>query len=87
MTSCQSIIASSLRALVGKLAPSPDVVMEMTFEPNEKFELKKVPKQLIISVMQGSKVVSLVNPLPQVARQLVTVVVNSPNVIVSVSII
>ncbi len=83
VTACQGIIASSLRALVGSLAPSVSVVAEMTFESNEKFELNKVPKQLIISVSKGSKVVSIVNPLPQVAKQLVTVTVDSPIVAVS----
>ncbi|XP_064388295.1 alpha-mannosidase 2x-like [Halichondria panicea] len=83
ITACQGIISAALKALTTNTAPSPDVVMEMTFEPNEKFELKQVPQESIISVTEGPKIVSFVNPLPQVAKQLVTVTVNSPKVMVS----
>ena len=84
ITACQGIISAALKALTTNTAPSPDVVMEMTFEPNEKFELKQVPQESIISVTEGPKIVSFVNPLPQVAKQLVTVTVNSPKVMVSI---
>ncbi len=81
---CQGIISSALKELTTSTAPSPDVVMEMTFEPNEKFALSQVPQESIISVTEGPKIISFVNPLAQVAKQLVTVVVNSPTVTVSI---
>ena len=73
-----------MKSLVVSSAPVPDVVKAMTFDPTEKYEVKKVAEHSIISLHDGSKVLTFVNPLPQTAKQIVTVMVNSYTVTVSV---
>ena len=54
----------------------------MTFKPHESFGLRKIAQHEKVQVFDGSKVVTVVNPLTQVAKQLVTINVDSPAVTV-----
>ena len=85
VTACQGILSAAMKSLVVSSAPVPDVVKAMTFDPTEKYEVKKMAEHSIISLLDGSKVLTFVNPLPQTAKQIVTVMVDSHTVTVSVA--
>ena len=86
MTNSQEVIKASLKALVLADEPSKqDAISAMTFAPEETFSrIKVLPDHEIVDIKnKGKQVVTFVNSLGHQRVQLVSVMVNVVNVMVS----
>ena len=90
MTNSQEVTKASLKALVLTDESSKrDTISGMTFTPEESFsKIKVLPVREIVDIKsKGEQVVTFVNSLGHKRVQLVSVLVNSVNVMVSIIIV
>ena len=88
ITQSKDVTRAALKALLVEHSEGDQerVISGMSFNPEERYpSVKELPSQDVININSGGQyVVSFVNSLAHSRSQLVSVLVNSPNVMVSI---